>query len=219
VRQRTHVDLTNFSFEEFVEFLFDRDVPPEAEERNPWYRHLNVNFNAFKICAYYDRLFRGPEFLANRFTDTQLEQGFWVIQGPNLDCSVPWILSNSEIPISNREGCIRSMVFLFKNLFADRSVDDAVYMWWDSLCYDWHCGNRKRSRGGEDERLQDVFFETLSIVLSSDSETCQRAALHGLGHLHHPGTSALIERYIHEHPSLSEKWKNYALAAAKFEVM
>ena len=27
-------------------------------------------------------------------------------------------------------------------------VDTSVHMWWDSLCYSWHCGNRKRERGG-----------------------------------------------------------------------
>jgi hypothetical protein len=63
------------------------------------------------------------------------------------------------------------------------------------------------------------FFETLEQILSFDSETCQGPALHGLGHLHHPDTPALIDRYIKQHPSLKQEWKSYALAAAKFEVL
>ena len=92
-------------------------------------------------------------------------------------------------------------------------------MWWDSLCYEWHCGNRDRDRGGEDLLMQDVIFETLSGLLKSDSTTCQGAALHGLGHLHHPKTQELVDSYLAEHPSLKEEWKAYALAAAKFEVL
>jgi len=42
--------------------------------------------------------------------------------------------------------------------------------------------------------LQDIFFETPSKILSFDSEMCQRAALHGLGH--HPETAPLIDKYV-----------------------
>jgi hypothetical protein len=92
-------------------------------------------------------------------------------------------------------------------------------MWWDSLCYDWHCGNRKREHGGEDLELQNVYFQTLTNVLAIDSWICQGAALHGLGHLHHPGTQELIERFVNERPTLTQEQRAYALAAAKLEVM
>jgi hypothetical protein len=84
------------------------------------------------------------------------------------------------------------MADLFTQLFANESLETSVQMWWDSLCYDWNSGNRDRSRGGEDALMQDVLFETLSELLNSDSETCQGAVLHGLGHLHHPRTEELI---------------------------
>jgi hypothetical protein len=219
MEQRSHVDLINYSYDEFVAFLFDRDVPDESEKKDSWDWHIDVEFDAKKVCAYYVRLFRKPEFLLTRFTKPQLEQGFWAIQGPNLDCSVTRIILESDLPLALREECIRSMVDLFKHLFAKESLDTAVSMWWDSLCYDWHCGNRDRERGGEDERLQDVFFETLSTLLSFDSENCQGAALHGLGHLHHPDTPKIIEQYLHEHSKLTKEWRAYALSAAKFKVM
>jgi hypothetical protein len=111
------------------------------------------------------------------------------------------------------------MFYLFRDLFAKGPLDTSVGMWWDSLCYDWHCGNRKRERGGEDSELQDVFFETLSRVLAIDSLACQRAALHGLGHLHHPQTNELIEGFIGEHPDLTQSQLDYARAAARFKVL
>jgi len=111
------------------------------------------------------------------------------------------------------------MFELFQRFFAFERLDTSVFRWWDSLRYDWRCGNRNRDRGGEDLQLQDVFFGTLAKILFLDSETCQDSALHGLGHLHHPGTTELIDRYLLEHPSLTEQRKVYALAAAKFQVL
>jgi hypothetical protein len=217
------VDLTNVSFDEFVAFLFDHDIdrtiPPESEKYDPWYFHVEVEFDARKIGDHYVRMFRQPEFLLTRFTKAQLEEGFWAIQGPNLDCSVSRIIEDGDLPLSAREACIRSMADLFKRLFATEPFDTSVQMWWDSLCYDWHCGNRNRERGTEDLELQNIFFETLAKVLAIDSWICQGAALHGLGHLHHPDTEDLIGRFIEEHPSLSKEQKDYAQAAARFQVL
>jgi hypothetical protein len=215
----TQLDLTSFSFDDFVSFLFDHNVPPESEKYDPWYFHVEVEFDSKKISAYYMQLFRQPEFLLSRFTKPQLEEGFWAIQGPNLDCSVSRIIDDSDQPLSIREGCIGSMVDLFERLFAKEPLDNSVQMWWDSLFYAWHCGNRNRENGGEDLELQDIFFKALPKVLAIDSWICQGAALHGLGHLHHPNSADLTERYIREHPSLTQEQKAYALAAARFEVL
>jgi hypothetical protein len=215
----TEVDLTKSSFEAFVAFLFDRDVSVESEGRDYWYWHVTVEFDAGTIGAYYVQLFRQPEFLLEQFTKAQLEEGFWAIHGPNLDCSVSRIIEDSDLPLSVRKECISSMADLFERLFAKEPFESSVQMWWDSLCYDWHCGNRNRERGGEDLELQDLFFQTLARVLAVDSWICQGAALHGLGHLHHPQTKVLIERFIDEHPSLTQEQRAYALAAATFEVL
>ena len=67
--------------------------------------------------------------------------------------------------------------------------------------------------------MQDVMFETISAILFLDSPHCQKAALHGLGHLHHPDTQPLVQRYLEAHPSLAEADREYALAAARFEVL
>jgi hypothetical protein len=108
------------------------------------------------------------------------------------------------------------MFDLYSRFFATEPLDGSCFMWWDGVCYDWHSGNRKRDRGGEDLEMQDVMFQTLADILFLDSEHCQKAALHGLGHLHHPETQTLVQRYIETHPSLSGPEKEYALAAAKF---
>ncbi|HEV2731066.1 MAG TPA: hypothetical protein VGV15_13625 [Terriglobales bacterium] len=111
------------------------------------------------------------------------------------------------------------MFHLFERLFAAEPLETAPNMWWDSLCYDWHCGNRLRENGGEDAAMQDVMFETLAKILQLPSFYCQRDALHGLGHLHHPDTRALIQSYFDRNPTLDPEIKDYALAAAEFSVM
>jgi hypothetical protein len=213
------VDISRYSFDEFVSFLFDRDWPPTTIVKfDPWYWHTEVAYTPDLICSYYMRLFQQPQFLLERFSKLQLEEGFWAIQVDNLDCSASRIIWHPELSFAVREECVRAMADLFRNLFATEPLDSSVQMWWDSLCYDWHCGNKKRERGGEDERMQDVIFQTVTTILSIDSDICQKAALHGLGHLHHPQTETLIARYIAEHPTLTEEQVEYALAAAKFEV-
>jgi hypothetical protein len=213
-------DLTNISFDEFVSLIFVRDMPPPAAGRlDASFYDVGVEFDAAKMCAYYVQLFHRPEFLVSRFTKQQLEEGFWAIMGHTVEWSAANIIDDPNLPLSSRKDCIESMAVLFERLFANEPLDTSVHMWWDSLCYAWHCGNRNRERGGEDLELQDIFFQTLSKVLAIDSWICQGAALHGLGHLHHPGTKELVNRYLDENPSLTTEQKAYALAAAEFQVL
>jgi hypothetical protein len=218
--EKTVVDISQFSFEEFVTFMFDREVQDKTEEWNPWYWHINVSIDPQRLCGYFTRLFSAPGFLLERFSKAQLEEGFWAIpSGGYLECSVNELIWNTNLPFADREECVKSMFYLYRDLFAAEPLDSAASMWWDTLCWDlWHQGNRDRLRGGEDMTMQDVMFETLVRILALDSEHCQKAALHGLGHLHHPAADEAIQGYLAKHPSLSEEWREYALAAARFEV-
>jgi hypothetical protein len=75
---RTDFDITHYSFDEFVSFVFEHDVA--AEHETEWYWKIpDVTFAPQQICAYYVQLFRKPEFLLERFSKPQLEQGFWAI--------------------------------------------------------------------------------------------------------------------------------------------
>src|SRR5262245_2825737 len=100
-------------------------------------------------------LFTQPAFLLAQFSRAQLEQGFWAIQSPNLECGIRAIMWNE---ISGKTVFVLCFI-LFERLFFNELLDTAVEMWWDSLAYDWHCGNRSRARGSEDESMQDVMFE------------------------------------------------------------
>ena len=217
--EREHFDITGYSFEEFVAFVFQHEVKTDARPLDSWHLHIEVDFDPLKVSEYYLRLFREPEFLREAYTVPQLEEGFWAIQSCAVEWSVQRLLENLDLPFSVKEACVRSMFDLFAKLFAFEPLDSAVVMWWDSLCFDLGHSNRGGENSGEGLLLSDVMFDTLSRILLLPFRHCQRAALHGLGHLHHPETPKLIEDFIANHPALSEEEKNYALAAAKFEVL
>ena len=213
----TRYDIREASFEEFVAFLFAHAVAPSSE--NPWYRHAEVHYDPQRIASYYIRLFRAPRLLRDRFSAAELEQGFWAIQGGVLECSVRNVIWDRTVPFDVRADSVKSMSDLYAELFVEESLDTSSNMWWDSLAYDWHCGNRARANGGEDRSMQDVMFATLGRILDMPSETCQRAALHGLGHLHHPDTDDLVQSYLARNPSIAPDLREYALAAAQFRVL
>jgi len=210
-------DIRGASFDDFVTFVFAHDVAPAPE--NPWYRHAEVNYDPRRVVSYYIQLFSAPRFLLSRFSMAELEQGFWAILGGILGCSVRDVIWNRMVPFEIRENCVRSMAALYAQLFVEEPLQTSSNMWWDSLAYDWHCGNRARANGGEDRAMQDVMFATLGRILDMRSETCQRAALHGLGHLHHPGTNELVQTYLARTPSITPELRDYALAAAQFRVL
>jgi hypothetical protein len=207
-------DLRNISFDEFVHLIFERETPVTEREIGTIYE-----VDAEQLCGYYVRLFRQPEFLLTRFSKKQLEEGFWAIMGETQEWSAGHLIEYSDAPLASRTECIESMAILYERLFINEPLETSVHMWWDSLCYSWHCGNRKRENRGEDLELQDIFFYTLVKVLALDSWICQGAALHGLGHLHHPDTAEVVSRFITEHPSLTEEQRAYAQAAASFKVL
>lgn len=218
MNESSHQDITGIAFEDFTKFVFARPVPANAKAK-PWYWYIETAFEPTEIVDNYVSLFTRPEFLLTRFLKAELEQGFWAIQSCNLDCAVAQVIWIDDLPFALRERCVRSMFHLFEKLFSIEPLETSAHMWWHSLCYDWHCGNRSRANGGEDESMQDVMFETLSKILDLGSPRCQGDALHGLGHLHHPGTEELIAKFIATHPEISSETKKYALAAAKFQVL
>jgi hypothetical protein len=115
---RTLIDISQYSYEEFVSFLFARDVQTIEEQGDlqkwdPWDLKVEVKFNPERVCEYYTCLFERPGFLLQRFSKAQLEEGFWALQGPNLDCAVPRIL-DANPPLAVREKCVRAMSGLYR---------------------------------------------------------------------------------------------------------
>lgn len=85
-----------------------------------------------------------------------------------------------------------------------------IYMWWDFVAsgfWEYLRLAEKTHEGDimllnqECRMLLDTLFETLSAILALPDERSQGAALHGLGHLHHPGVQDLVQKFIHQNQS------------------
>ena len=210
MREGLYADIRSYSFNEFVDFLFDRPLQPESEDRSrSWFFNTQVSFDPARVCEYYVRLFRQPSFLIDHFSREQLEQGFRATTRRSLSCSAKCIIWNTDLPFQARAECVKSMFYLFPAVFSIDPLGFNASMWWDAFCFDWECGIKRRARGGEDLKMQDVLFETLSEVLTLDSAICRGSALHGLEHLHHPETRMLIGTFLSDHPDLAMEWKDY----------
>lgn len=210
MRIRFCADITNYDFDQFLDFLFAPVVPPEAGPRDRWYFNTRTSCDPSRVCGYYVRLFRNAALLLERYSRGQLEHGFEAMRARSLSCSVRQLIWNRELAFPEREECVRSMFHLCREVFRTDSIGFTASMWWDSFCFDWECGNRRRSRGGEDLLMQDVLFATLSEVLLIDSSICRGSALHGLEHLHHPNTMALVDGVIKSHPELAKQLRGWA---------
>lgn len=203
-------DITEASFDEFVDFLFTHHAYEGIWELDP------LNFDPTKSVLLYIQLFNEPAFLFQKFNREQLEKGFWVVQSCNLEIAIGHLISTTDIPLDLRLDFIRAIYPLYKYFFAVDALENSAIMWWDGLISDY---KSRRSLAQEDTAIRDTMFETLSQILTLDSPSCQGAALHGLGHLQHPMTESLIHHYLSIHPELDEGIRIYALACVTGNIM
>ncbi len=182
-----------------------------------------VDFNARTLLRYYTDLFNEPAFLLERYTTDEIERGLGM-QGIRgwANWTLGCILMHADNTVDEAEACIRSLHQLFAKLFARSSqLDEVAYMWWD-IGYG-SCGSPqppKREVAEKDHgRLRQASFETMVQVLQIKSATCQRAAIHGLGHSSHPDKEKVLQQYLEDHPNLSDGDRGYVLSAIAGKIL
>jgi hypothetical protein len=216
-----YYDLRQVSFEGFHQFIFELKVAVKGED-DPWYWNFNlcIDYDEEQIANLYIELFENADCLLELYPKDMLEQGFWAIMGGNLENSAYSLIWDSDLSIEVKEKLISSMYFLYEKLFFEEPLDTSSEMWWDSLafCY-YEGGSRDPANNEEDRRIQNAMFITLKKILSLNSERCQSAALHGLGHLRHPENSEAITDYIKKNKNLTTDQIEYANACIAGDIM
>jgi hypothetical protein len=198
------IDIRAYSFEEWVRFIFDH--PTDDQD---WYHREEWSYTAEagELVRYMTHLFRASNEFLKPYTDRQLETGFWFLMGERGFVRAIW---NRDVPLELRQECVRSMEMLCKDFFDKRPIETAAFMWWDEICYDeGHC-DPDRFRN-ENRGVCEAIFEVLCKLLTSRSESCQKNALHGLGHLKHPRTADAIDSFLKTSPDINPELKIYAL--------
>ena len=191
------VDLNNYSFEEWLGFVFDHPV-----EEPPWFFSTEWEGRPEIVLKYVIELFKNPGILLDRYSVEQIEQGFWFLLGAFGEVS-NWIWDN-RISWKLREETIRQMVTVFENLFTKVRFDQICYMWWDLL---------RNFDDNPDPKASEAILDALATILHFDKTECQMSALHGLNHLKHPRRKEVIQSFLDSHPNLDEEWKTFALDA------
>ena len=211
-----NLDLSSKSFEDFVAFLFDREVvkpdPPNEYVVADLLRigeqyDEAVPSSPEVVLGYMRKLFSEFGRIAPRYSLAQIDQGIWNLLGESL--AIHSVLWDSSIPVRERLECIRSTYFVFADFVAKSEVEEmetCFYMWWDLLgdafwwqpkLYSAGIKHGEMSRlDSESRALADGMFETLAHILELPDSRTQDCALHGLGHLHHPAGRERVQKFI-----------------------
>jgi len=202
------IDITRYSFPDFVRFIFDRRVADAPWWHSDWMACApgvvgglsHTVGDAARLLEYLIQLFETADRLPDEYTRCQIEQGFWFISV--MDGLDP-PLWDRDVPLALRQQCIEAMELLFAKLFAWESLETASLIWWYNFAkgYDLDEG---QPTDEDDAAIQQTMFETIRRVLWIDSTACRQSALAGLIALKHPETAATIDEFLEENPDVDD---------------
>lgn len=203
MNQPANVDLARLSFDQFVQFFFDR---PESEQfwyADPRYALADVSISSPLLVGHLTSLFQNFSAATSKYSAAQISYGIWAVFSPSF--SLMDLLWESTIPLEKRAECIRSMASLFADFVSANeaeSLQKCFYMWWHIVVTGFwvHQGQFETpdlsQLDPEAASLVETMFETLKQILAVPDPRVQGYALHGLGHLQHPGVRVLVQHYI-----------------------
>ena len=170
--KQTYFDLRHITFEQFLTFVFEHEVADRRKKEEPWYFQNNIwiDYEKEHVAKLFIELFHESNKLLTLFSRDKLEQGFWAVMGPNLECSAYQLVHDRDIDIRLREQLICSMYFLYEKLLSKAPLDTSSNMWWDSFAYDFCVdGARDPVNNEDDRRIQDAMFSTADSNLKCNA--------------------------------------------------
>jgi hypothetical protein len=147
--------------------------------------------------------------IAPRYSLKQINAGIWALLESFNYRQYVW---DGSVPLVDRTKCIRAMYNVYADFVAKSEVEvmeNCFDIWWDSIASGfWNEMSFARgiregdvaSLDNESRALLDSMFDTLSAILALPDKRTQQYALHGLGHLHHPGVHDLVQEFINANP-------------------
>jgi hypothetical protein len=197
-------DLSALSYPQFLAFFFDRPVVGDKEEYGLFRGDIDyfVASNPAIVVDHLHRMCLDLSELTTVYSAEQIDQGLWAVFGPKISCER--FLFDPSQDLKARIGCIESMYLPFRDVVAKSTIgkqDSFYWMWWDMILHTDHlyASNKYEDFAADTKQMLDVIYETLLKILSLNHPACHWSALHGLGHLPHPGVNAAVERYFERH--------------------
>jgi hypothetical protein len=210
--------------EEWITYVFDHPVAGDVREAWYWSEDAPEWRGAPEdIPALIAETFEHTGDALARFSDEQLDQGFWFLVGDSLPDFRDALL-DSHIPLAMRLRALRSFVPLFEQVMANRCsphlshldeqpanpLNHACYMWWDLLRFPL------LELNGPVEAERDLFHSEVLVILSRlliiPHDACRESALHGLGHWvhHYPQAAELVDEFLSKTPGSRPELVAYA---------
>ena len=202
-------DPGSLSFDQWVAFFFDH---PESEQfwyADARYALAEVSFSGPQLLDHLVRLFSDFGAAVDPYSIPQISHAIWAIFSPSFSLSDA--LWDTSFSLPKRIECIRAMGTMFTGYVVEQDAEPlqkCFYMWWHIIVTGFwaHQGQFESpdfsQLDSESTALLEGIFETLKQILSVPDPRTQGYALHGLGHLHHPGIRELIQRYLDENKDL-----------------
>jgi len=201
----TYLDPAQMSLDEFGLDLFDRPIHRSDEEQRFMVRRSADDFDDYEMdheafVRLVTEVYRRFGEVTGRYSVEQVDQGIWYLIGYVF--MMDSVLAQ-RVSVEAAAENIRAAYHLFAD-YVQRvpgaDVTGGFFMFWD----EYSCVRR--------EELRPVLLEALEHVLALDHEECQRAALHGLNHLHpFPGVQEAIDDFLERSAGrLSQDLYDYA---------
>jgi len=175
-----------------------------------------------KVVAHIAETFEHSGKLLSRFSDEQLNQGFWYLfyQGPP---DFMGTLLDEGVPLTRRLRALGSFAPLFEQVMAARCsshlshldeegtnpLNGACYMWFDEVLDRFNPERLIQAQLGPD------LIGTLRVILAIPHDACRESALHGIGHwvCHHPQLADMADQLLSGAPGLRPELIAYAESA------
>lgn len=209
----------------WIDHVFDHAVGDP-----PWYWASTEEWSETPetIVAHLAETFEHSGELLARFSDEQLNQGFWYLtyEGPP---DFMGTLLDETVPLASRLRALKSFVPLFEQVMATRCsshlahlageganpLNAACYMWFDVVLDRF---NPLRLRQAQ---LDADLITTLRVILTIPHDACRQSALHGIGHWvrHYPQLADVVDQFLSATPGLRQELVAYAESARAGSVL
>jgi hypothetical protein len=204
--QMSEIDLSDFSYEEWVAFFFRRDVDPSGDLWDD-YEFAFEPRQPDRLISHLTCLCRHFSTLPTQYTWGQIDQAVWaILMRP---AQMADMLMRSDVPLNSRTDCIHAMYHVYADVITTLDpaipMENCFDMWWDIVAKAFCSGEGHyddspfRPDDADARRMHDAILSTVVQILQLGEVRCEHAALHGLGHLQHPDGAKIVQEYIDKH--------------------
>jgi hypothetical protein len=130
------VDISMMGYEQWIRFLFDRPIPKDAEQEDPWHFRVNCEVtDQEKLVTHVTRLCQEMPLIGKQYAPNQIDEGMWCLLGSNVQFGT--FLMDPAVSLEARKCCIQSMYRVFELYVPTLTVVPTCFdMWWDLICHD-----------------------------------------------------------------------------------